>query len=190
VYIAIKNASSIVIKETSLTPTFDTIITDYGPLFARVAGSYEANESLRQELYQDICMAVWQSLNAYRSDANIKTYLLRVAHNRCISYVSKEANRLKADEYREHASDKNEATLNLASDLKPPSPEQKVIETKQVQQLMLLIRQLKIPARQVITLSLEGLSYQEIAEVTGLSVSNIGVIITRTKKELQRQMQS
>ena len=55
---------------------------------------------------------------------------------------------------------------------------------------MYAIRRLKIPARQVITLSLEGLNYKEIAEVTGLSVSNIGVILTRVKKELQREMKA
>lgn len=170
---------------------FDTIIKEYGKLLSRVAASYEANVSLRQELYQDICMAIWQALGAYRGDANIKTYMLRVAHNRCISYVSKEANRLKPDEYKEEVTnDEQIATNNIANEYKPVSPEQEVIESAQLAQLMYAIRRLKIPARQVITLSLEGLNYKEIAEVTGLSVSNIGVILTRVKKEIQREMKA
>jgi RNA polymerase sigma-70 factor (ECF subfamily) len=156
----------------------------------------KVNESLRQELYQDICVAVWQALNGFRGDANIKTYLLRVAHNCCITYVTKEANRIKASEYKEQASERSadiassEAASNVSMDIKPPSPEQTLIKDTQVQRLMHCVRQLGIPARQIITLSLEGLSYQEIADVTGLSVSNIGVTITRTKKELKRLMQS
>ena len=116
---------------------FDNIIQEYAGLLSRVAGSYEANESLRQELYQDICVAVWQGLNSYRGDASIKTFLLRIAHNRCITYVSKEVNRIKPSEYREYSDeDSTEPTSNISADIKPPSPEQKLIEHKQLQHLM------------------------------------------------------
>ena len=171
---------------------FEQVIRDYGPLFSRVAASYEANESLRQELYQEICMAVWQSIQNFRGDANIKTYLLKVAHNRCVTHISKEVNRIKAEEYAEAIDQDSKSNIEskVKSDLRPKSPEQELMMSSQLNQLLSAVRKLKLPAKQVMTLSLEGLSYQEISDVTGLKVSNIGVIITRTKKDLQGQMQA
>lgn len=169
---------------------FEQILKDYGALLSRVAATYEANESLRQELYQDICMAVWQAMQAFKGDSSIKTYLLRVAHNRCVSHVSKALNNIKTEAFDENAIQQTSGAIQLASDMQSKAPEQTLIQTKQVERLLSAVRHLKLPARQVITLSLEGLSYQEIAEVTGLSTSNVGAIINRTKKDLQRQMQN
>ncbi len=66
--------------------------------------------------------------------------------------------------------------------------EHEVAQMQQLTKLLSLIRQLKLPARQVISLSLEGLSYHEIAEVSGLSANNVGVMIKRIKSDLNRQM--
>ncbi|MFT6270582.1 MAG: RNA polymerase sigma-70 factor (ECF subfamily) [Alphaproteobacteria bacterium] len=174
---------------------FDQVIKEYGRLLTRVAASYEANESLRQELYQDICMAVWQALQGFKGEASLKTYLLRIAHNRCITHVSKEVNRVSTEPYceitskQENQQHPNQRVLK-AGITKHTEPEQSLIKEDLLEVLMRAIRQLKLPARQVITLSLEGLSYNEIADVTGLTVTNVGAIITRTKKELNRQMQN
>lgn len=169
---------------------FDQVITQYGRLLTRVAASYEANESLRQELYQDICMAVWQALQGFKGDASLKTYLLRIAHNRCVTHVSKEVNRVSTQPYCEITDDQVSQTHLKSSKVAHTEPEHNVIQNNALEVLMRAIRRLKLPARQVITLSLEGLSYVEIAEVTGLTVTNVGAIITRTKKELNRQMQN
>lgn len=169
---------------------FEGVIKDYGKLLARVAASYEANESLRQELYQDICMAIWQALQNFKGDASLKTYLLRIAHNRCVTHVSKEVNRVNTQPYCEITSPNADNELYISTPSQTAGPEVSVMQSNTLEALMRAIRQLKLPARQVITLSLEGLSYAEIAEVTGLSVSNVGAIITRTKKDLNRHMQN
>lgn len=180
-----------------MSKQFEHILVEYGPLLSRVAATYEANESLRQELYQDICMAVWQALQAFKGESSIKTYLLRVAHNRCVTHVSKAVNSVNTqsfDEQNDQASNNdNDAlspSINTSSNTYNNSVEQSLIQSMQVEALLSAVRKLKLPARQVVTLSLEGLSYQEIAEVTGLSSSNVGAIINRSKKELQRQMQN
>jgi RNA polymerase sigma-70 factor (ECF subfamily) len=165
---------------------FTKIMDDYGALLSRVASTYEANESLQQELFQEICMAVWQSLKNYKGDASIKTYILRVAHNRCVTHVGKQVKNLKTATWDEQDKD---ATLDESLQQTSQGTEQKALQEQQIERLLHLIRQLKLPARQIISLSLEGLSYQEIADVTGLSVTNVGVSIKRIKTDLQRQMQ-
>ena len=51
------------------------------------------------------------------------------------------------------------------------------------------IRRLPIPFRQVITLTLEGMSYAEIAEVLGINESNVGVRLNRARQMLRRLME-
>lgn len=172
-----------------MSQDFETILKEYGALLSRVASTYEAIESIRQELYQEICVAVWQGLVRFKGDASLKTYILRIAHNRCITHVTKESKIGKSVSI----SSSEEGTPNIdeiLSHIKSDTLEHNIMQTQQLERLLKEIRTLKLPARQVITLSLEGLSYQEIAEVTGLTVTNIGVTITRLKKELQRKLQN
>ncbi|GLR71307.1 RNA polymerase sigma factor [Agaribacter marinus] len=165
-----------------MTPKFDDLMDEYAALLSRVAASYEASLSLRQELYQEICIAVWQGVQRYKGDASIKTYILRIAHNRAITHVIKEAKTLKT-----HAQDSVEQSIIDESSAEN-NHDQMLIQNQQLSTLLIAIRALKLPARQVITLFMEGLTYQEISEVTGLNVSNVGVLITRTKQSLRRQL--
>jgi len=172
----------------------EDILHQHSGLLSRVASTYEASESIRQELYQEICIAVWQGMARYKGDASIKTYILRIAHNRCISHVSKEAKIAPSESFTEqtdtdfnHTDSEDDAAAMYASNL--PTPEQTMLQSRQLEQLLAEIRQLKMPQRQVITLSLEGLSYQEIADITGVNSGNVGVMITRLKSELQRKLQ-
>ena len=50
------------------------------------------------------------------------------------------------------------------------------------------MRGLPLPYRQVITLLLEDLSYEEIAEALGISLSNVGVRINRAKQQLKERL--
>lgn len=165
---------------------FNCIIKDYGPLLSRVASTYEANESLQQELFQEICLAIWQSLHRFKGDSSIKTYILRVAHNRCVTHVSKQVKSPKTFEYDESEQSASNDVYMADSQMKV---EHAVSQMQQQNRLLALIRLMKLPARQVISLSLEGLSYLEIAEISGLSSTNVGVMISRIKTDLQRQMQ-
>ncbi len=173
---------------------FEQVIKDYGGLLSRVASTYEANDSVKQELYQEICVAVWQGLLNFKEQASLKTYILRIAHNRCVTHVTKESKLPKGASFDDADNcTMDEADLAAANSIAnfdtASSIEASLIQSQKLNKLLTAVRKLKLPARQIITLSMEGLSYQEIAEVTGLTVTNIGVSITRIKKELQRQLQ-
>lgn len=166
---------------TAQTPSFEKIIKQYASLLSRVACTYEANVSIQQELFQDICVAVWQSLRSYKGDANIKTYILKVAHNRGVTHVSKEVKQFKSN-VQEDAATLADTTLVHTN---ATSPEATLIRTQKLDNLLAAIRKLNLPARQVISLSLEGFSYEEIAEVCGISSNNVGVMIKRIKDNLR-----
>lgn len=153
---------------------------EYSGVLSRVANTYEANAAIQQELFQEICVAIWQALNRYKGDANIKTYILKIAHNRCISHVSKEVTHFKS-----HGEEDAAQLIDNSIQLTQLDTEKVIIQSQQVQQLLSHIRDLPMPNRQVISLSLEGLSYDEIAEITGLKKNHVGVTINRIKQQLR-----
>ncbi len=152
------------------------ILRDYGALFDRVAASYEANQALRQELTQEIVLHVWQALKQFRGDSQLKTYVLKIAHNRGVQHVAKEAKRMES-----YIDD----SITLADHRQL---EQQAQERQQLALLSQFIRQLPIAQRQIITLHLEGISYQEIAEIAGCTVNYVGVQINRIKTKLQEAL--
>jgi len=162
-----------------LPPDFRQLLTEHGALLARVAAGYEANEALRQELIQEISLAVWQALSGFKGQSSIKTYILRVAHNKAVTHVAYYARQPRRESYCE---------LEGTAVASGKNTESIVSQRLKVEQLLAQIRQLPVKQRQVITLSMEGLSYEQIADITGLSAANTGVILNRVKKALTEKL--
>lgn len=149
----------------------DQVLKDYGAVFSRLAGSYESNPALRQELTQEIALHVWQSLKQFRGDSQLKTYILKIAHNRCVQHVISESKRSKLM--------RSEPEDPIETPVKDNGEEQVMLDT-----MLGVIRELPIKQRQVITLHLEGLQYNEISDICGMTTSNVGVMIKRIRKHL------
>lgn len=164
-----------------MSKDFEATLKEYSPILSRVASSYEADLHLRQELLQEISLAVWQALVRFKGDSSIKTYILRIAHNRAVNHVAYRVKQLNSESYCE-------MTAPLPSSKQ--SGEQSTIQDRQIEALLNGVRQLSIQNRQVMTMSMEGLSYQEIATVCGISVTNVGAILSRAKKELAEKVQN
>lgn len=156
---------------------FEDVFDCHGPLLSRVASSYEANEALRQELLQEIALAVWQGLQRFDGRSSVKTYILRIAHNRAVSHVASYARQPGTESFEDHH---HQSSLG--------SPEINTSTDHALNQLLIAVRQLPVATRQVLTLSLEGLSYEEISEVTGLTRSHVGVLLNRTRQSLYRSL--
>ncbi len=63
------------------TDGFREIVAAHGPMLRRIAASYEADPALREELGQEILMAIWRALPGFRQEASIRTFVARIAHN-------------------------------------------------------------------------------------------------------------
>lgn len=162
-----------------MSQDFNSVLNEHGALLSRVAASYEANHHLRQELLQEISLAVWQSMANFKGDSSIKTYILRVAHNRAVSHVAYHIKMPNNASYCELTEPSASSVL---------SSETAISQQRQVTTLLNEVRKLPIQTRQIVTLSMEGLSYQDIAEVCGIQVNNVGVILNRSKKILLEAM--
>lgn len=146
-------------------------------LITRIAVSCEADSGLRRELIQDILLAIWVALGAYRGEASLKTYCASIAQKRCISHVTK-----RAREPRQ---------VELPADLVSggPSPDEAVVENDRKKRLVAGIQKLPIPQREVIALCFEGFSYGEMAEILGISVNAVMMRCRRAKNTLETSME-
>jgi RNA polymerase sigma factor (sigma-70 family) len=156
--------------------TFQIVIEDLGPALARIAASYERNAALREELLQEIRMAVFSALPRLRDAAKRKTFVLRIAHNCCVDHVVKHAAIPITEDIPE----------DFRSD--DSTPEDQLLEQENSHLLVEAVRRLELPYRQVMTLLLEDLSYVEIADTLGISLVNVGVRVNRAKAQLKEFM--
>jgi RNA polymerase sigma factor (sigma-70 family) len=154
---------------------FERCLREHGPALWRVIASYAPQGPEQDEFAQEVLVAVWQALPRFRSESSLKTFLLRIAHNRCLSLAWQRSRR------EQHSSD----ALVQLPDPRPPADEQ-VAAQQRGQRLLVLVRMLPLGQRQVLTLALEGLSHAEIASVVGITVENVAVRLGRAREALRR----
>ena len=150
-----------------------SVVTQFAPALARIAASYERDPALRDELLQEVFMAVLNSVPRLAQPDKLKPFVFRVAHNRCISHVARRM-RERVDEV---------PIDDLAAEA--ASHEQALIEQERGERLLAAIRRLPLPHRQVMTLILEDMSYEEVAETLGVTVANVGIRVNRAKQQLK-----
>ena len=149
------------------------VITQFAPALARVVASYERDRALAEELLQEVLMAILASLPRLAHADKLKPFVFRIAHNRCLSHV---ARRMRERAHQEPLDDVAAEAANQ---------EQVLIEQERGERLLEAVRRLTLPYRQVMTLLLEDMSYDEIADTLGISVANVGIRVNRAKQQLK-----
>jgi RNA polymerase sigma factor (sigma-70 family) len=164
------------VAETSQRDTLVRLIAEYEPALRRLAGAYVEHAADRDDLFQEIAVAIWQALPRFRGASSERTWLYRIAHNVAISSSAKLHRRGKAESGMPEG-------FNPTSELR--DAEQEVLRAEKSRLLNRSIRDLPLIDRQVILLHLEGLSYAEIEEVSGLSETAIATRLTRIREKLK-----
>ena len=157
--------------------TFKRVLAEHGALLARFAASFERDRVARQDLVQDILLAVWQALPAFRGDSSLKTYVIGVAHRRCASHVMRAVAQPRHEPLDEDWADGQAGPDTLAQ------------LGQQQERLLAAVRALPLGQRQLVLLALEGMRYDEIAELLGISVNNVGVRLNRAKAALKERLE-
>ena len=103
--------------------------------------------------------------------------MFRIAHNRGVSHLAR----------RRPISTALTDEVEIAD--AGPTPEQTLVTEQQGQRLLTAVQSLSVGYRQVVTLMLEGLSYAEIAEVLGISETNVGARLTRARQLLRKALE-
>jgi RNA polymerase sigma-70 factor (ECF subfamily) len=148
----------------------DWLATHKGILF-KVVHAYAFEHADRQDLFQEIVIQVWRSVDAFRGESSVPTWIYRVALNTAIAWTRKEDRHQRGKQPLESV----ESWLTTGSTGRSDS---------RMEWLYAQIAQLKEVDRSVALLMLDGFTYKEIASVVGITESNVGVKINRIKSAL------
>jgi RNA polymerase sigma-70 factor (ECF subfamily) len=141
----------------------------------RVVASYVRSEADRADLRQEIALALWTALRTFRGDCSEKTFLLRIAHNRALSFVTRRGGP------RERFVDE----LDDVAATTGKNPAVAYERNERTHRMFAAVRALPVLHRQVVTLLLEGLSHREIADVLGVTENVVAVRANRARNALR-----
>ncbi|MDT0675067.1 RNA polymerase sigma factor [Autumnicola musiva] len=151
---------------------YTQFILPYAGIIIKICRAYTDTEEDFQDYYQEVCLQIWNSRKNFQEKSKWSTWVYRISLNVCMSLLRK---RKKKQVY---SSDHIEVQ-NI------PDAENS-FQDESLQLLYRAIRQLSELDRAIILLYLEEKSYKEIAEIIGTTPNNIGVRITRIKKQIKK----
>ncbi|HYD82514.1 MAG TPA: RNA polymerase sigma factor, partial [Opitutus sp.] len=125
-----------------------------------------------------LLLAMWRAVPAFRGGAQASTFVYRVAHNAALTWRRSQKNyAARLERFAPLAS----AEL---SDAAGAGANDTTREREALEHVYAAIRELPLLDRSLILLHLDGVSYAEIAEIHGLTESNVGARLTRLKQKL------
>lgn len=141
----------------------------YGQLLQRIAARHTATPADRDDLLQDIRLAIWNALPAYRGESSLRSYAVRIAYNRA-------ATALRRGSAATHVSEIPASQTDLDRQLETATRRGWLTRA---------LAQLSPGIADAIERRLAGDSYQEIADALGITTSNVGVRLHAGKAKLR-----
>jgi RNA polymerase sigma factor (sigma-70 family) len=155
---------------------FLSLLEEHKKILYKVAGAYCRNPADRQDLVQEIAVQLWRSFDRYDESYRFSTWMYRIALNVAISFSRSEARRARKTVPAEVS------LLEIADERESAAPDENL------QLLQQLLAQLGELDRALMILYLDGNRYDAIAEVLGISETNVGTKIGRIKQKLRRDL--
>jgi RNA polymerase sigma-70 factor (ECF subfamily) len=147
----------------------------------RICCCYVRDEEQRKDVFQEVLINIWESLDSFRGDSQISTWIYRIAVNTCLGHSRTQARRRKViDETRE-------VELEEIPDQAVDDEAGKMEED--VRRLYDCINMLQPIEKTLISLYLEDVGTAEISEVLGISEGNVRVKLHRIKKVLKERLE-
>ena len=168
--------------EQTVEQEFITVIRSYERVIYKVCYLYTTPSAPLSDLYQDVVLNLWKAFPKFRKECKISTWIYRIALNTCISFIRKEKNIPEIVTLTHEA----EWMSNEKDDFKEMLREQVRILELPEKDLYRLINKLGQLDKSIILLYLEEKSYEEIAEITGLTTTNVATKLNRIKDKLRK----
>jgi RNA polymerase sigma factor (sigma-70 family) len=149
---------------------FANIVREHKSTIYTVCYMFSKNQDEVDDLFQEVLLNLWRGIEHFKGESKLATWIYRISLNTCIS-----ADRKK----KKHATE----TLSQQADIYAATDE---AETRQIQMLHKRVHRLRPFDRAIVLLWLEGLPYDEIGAITGISAKNVSVRLVRIREELKQ----
>ncbi len=140
-------------------------------IILKISKAYTNTAQDHEDLVNDIAYEIWKSLPNFEGRSKVSTWIYRVALNTAINY--RKNTRKKKD------------FLQDAIGFQADEPSSEMDPNPQVELLYDCIAELDEFSKAIILLYLDGYKHEEIAEITGISRTNVGTRISRIKAQLK-----
>jgi len=151
---------------------FKEFVEDNKGTIYKICRVYANDKDELKDFVQEVTIQLWRSHTKFENRSKLSTWIYRVTLNVCLTLSRKNKRRVDTVEL-------------LSTDF---YEEDDTAEKDQLTALYRSIRKLKESDRAIVLLYLEDKSYQEIAEILGMTVSNVGVKLTRIKAKLKEMI--
>lgn len=151
---------------------FESWMAEHRGVIVKIVRSFTTDPRDGEDLFQEITVAIWRSIPSFRGDSKPSTWIWRIALNRAISW--------RRTLSPPHTDIETTAELHAV---------ERADDGLLVDHVYTAIRTLPLIDRSLIVLSLEGYSYEEISEVTGLTQTNVGARLSRARARIAHQME-
>lgn len=153
---------------------FVRIIKENEGVIFKITTMYTYNRDDQKDLYQDVVYQLWKSFDSFRAESKFSTWMYRIGLNTALT-------RLKKSKRMGNPVSIDKVILQQTENYNPEFEEK-------LKLMYAHIKQLNVLEKGLMLLLLEGKKYEEIAEITGLSPSNVGTRISRIKQKLKQQI--
>jgi len=153
----------------ALEQEFELLVRRHKSTIYTVCFMFSKDSDEVDDLFQEVLINLWRGFPTFKGESKVETWIWRVSFNTCISQERK----------KKHTS---RIPLEMGIDLFHDKDE----DTRQIQMLYQRIHQLKPFDRAIVLLWLEGMPYDEIAAIVGITVKNVSVRLFRIKEELKK----
>jgi len=148
---------------------FLSLLEKHKQIIYKVCFMYASDSESIDDLFQEVTLNLWKAFPRFRGESKTTTWVYRIAVNTCVSWL--------------RLSDRQPQTIPLTVPMSDLMADEQ--ERENLRELYTLINRLGKSERALILLWLEERSYEEIAEILDISVSNVGVRINRIKAKLK-----
>ncbi len=153
---------------------FTNMVKEYKKTIYTVCYFFSKDTEEVNDLYQEILINLWKGFDKFRGESSLKTWIWRVSLNTCNNQERKKKSSVQT------------VPLSVDIDLYNDDDE----HSKQIQWLYQRINRLDVFDRAIILLWLENMSYQDIANVVGISIANVTTRLFRIKEQLKSMSNS
>ena len=148
---------------------FMDMVNEHRQLIYKVCYMYSTDASYLKDLYQEILINIWNGLDSFRSESKVSTWIYRVAINTCVAFI------------RKHSKEQHAASVDEIADVAFADDGSRMANLREMYRL---INGLGKIDKAIVLLWLDEHSYDEIAEIVGLSKANVASRLYRAKQKL------
>lgn len=170
---------------------FEILVSRHQTRILNAVYRFIGDRTEAEDITQEVFLRIWRAAKRYRPTAKFTTWAYRITANLCINQL-KSANRKRIFSFLQRSDEQSAPQEEAASDVygqTAPSPESLLLAEEERRRIWAAVQSLPAKQRMAVVLKrYEGLSYSEIAESLGCSVSAVDSLLVRAKRSLRKKL--